>query len=226
MSARDDILSNIRRSLGVTGREAPRRTAVEERLARAPEGLIPERAKVEGAERIALFRAQAEASLATVTEVEDAAKVPDAVAEYLRLANLPARLRRGEDPRLAAMPWGETLLEVSTGRSDGGDLVAVTHAFGAAAETGTVVTVSGPDNPTTLNFLPDYAILVVSARDIAGDYEGVWSRLRERFGKGVMPRTVNWVTGPSRSGDIEQTLLLGAHGPRSVHVLVVRDDRP
>ncbi|MEJ1938099.1 LUD domain-containing protein, partial [Nostoc sp. NIES-2111] len=152
--------------------------------------------------------------------------VPQAVAEYLRLANLPARLRRGEDPRLAAMPWGETVLEVSTGRSDGNDLVAVTHAFGAAAETGTVVTLSGPDNPTTLNFLPDYAILVVSARDIAGDYEGVWARLRERFGKGVMPRTVNWVTGPSRSGDIEQTLLLGAHGPRSVHVVVVRDDQP
>jgi L-lactate dehydrogenase complex protein LldG len=226
MSARDDILSNVRRSLGVTGREAPRLMAVEERLARAPGGLIPERAKVDGGERIALFRAQAEASLATVAEVADASSVPGAVAEYLRLANLPARLRRGEDPRLAAMPWADTMLDVSTGRSDGSDLVAVTHAFGAAAETGTVVTVSGADNPTTLNFLPDYAILVVSARDIAGDYEGVWTRLRERYGKGVMPRTVNWVTGPSRSGDIEQTLLLGAHGPRSVHVVVVRDDQP
>jgi L-lactate dehydrogenase complex protein LldG len=226
MSARDEILSTIRRSLGVTGREAPRRTAVEERIASAPAGLVPERAKVDGSERLALFRAQAEASLATVAEVADAKDVPEAVAEYLRLANLPARLRRGDDPRLNAMPWAETMLDVSTGRSDGGDLVAVTHAFGAAAETGTVVTVSGPDNPTTLNFLPDYSILVVSARDIAGDYEGVWARLRERFGKGEMPRTVNWVTGPSRSGDIEQTLLLGAHGPRSVHVLVVRDDRP
>ena len=178
MSARDEILSTIRRSLGVTGREAPRRETVEDRLARAPVGLVPERAKVEGEERLALFRAQAEGSLATVALVGSPEQVPAAVAEYLRLANLPARVRMGADPRLAAMPWGATALEVSEGRSDGSDLVAVTHAFGAAAETGTVMTVSGPDNPTTLNFLPDYALLVVRESDICGDYESVWSRLR------------------------------------------------
>ena len=41
------------------------------------------------------------------------------------------------------------------------------------------------------------------------------------YGKGQMPRTVNWITGPSRSADIEQTLLLGAHGPQRLHVIVV-----
>jgi len=100
--------------------------------------------------------------------------------------------------------------------------VAVAHAFGGVAETGTLVLVSGPGNPTTLNFLPDYAIAVVRESDITGAYETVWERLRAAYGKGVMPRTVNWVTGPSRSGDIEQTILLGAHGPRSVHIVVVR----
>ena len=62
-----------------------------------------------------------------------------------------------------------------------------------------------------------------SLSDIAGDYETVWQRLREHYGKGTMPRTVNWITGPSRSADIEQTMLLGAHGPRSLHVIVVKD---
>ena len=58
--------------------------------------------------------------------------------------------------------------------------------------------------------------------DIIGDYESLWARVRDHYGKGQMPRTVNWITGPSRSGDIEQTILLGAHGPRSVHIVVVR----
>jgi L-lactate dehydrogenase complex protein LldG len=83
--------------------------------------------------------------------------------------------------------------------------------------------VSGPDNPSTLNFLPDNHIVVVSAKDVASDYEMVWAKVRFVYGKGAMPRTVNWITGPSRSGDIEQTLLLGAHGPRRLHILVVRD---
>jgi L-lactate dehydrogenase complex protein LldG len=128
----------------------------------------------------------------------------------------------GEDPRLAAMPWSDTTLDLARGPSAGSDLNAVGHAYGAVAETGSLVMVSGPENPTTLNFLPDNHFIVVSAQDIAGDYEGAWDRLRVTFGKGEMPRTVNWITGPSRSGDIEQTMLLGAHGPRRLHVIVVR----
>jgi L-lactate dehydrogenase complex protein LldG len=89
------------------------------------------------------------------------------------------------------------------------------------AETGTLVLVSGPDNPTTLNLLPDTHIVMIDADDIAGDYEAVWRRVRDTYGAGQAPRTVNLVTGPSRSADIEQTLILGAHGPRALHIFVV-----
>jgi L-lactate dehydrogenase complex protein LldG len=222
-SAREEILGTVRRSLGVTGKERPRIAEVENRLAGAPKGVLPERGQLTGDALLALFKTQAEATLASYAEVESAADVPAAIAEYLRQGNLPAQLRMGEDPRLAAMPWDTTALEVSTGRSHGRDLVAVNHAFGAVAETGTLVVASGAGTPTTLNFLPDYAIAVVSRKDVAGDYETVWQRLREHYGKGTMPRTVNWITGPSRSADIEQTMLLGAHGPRSLHVIVVKD---
>ena len=54
------------------------------------------------------------------------------------------------------------------------------------------------------------------------DWE-LWVRLRARYGKDRMPRTVNTITGPSRTGDIEQAMELGAHGPRRMHILVVRD---
>ncbi|MXQ14438.1 LutC/YkgG family protein [Microvirga makkahensis] len=223
MSARDEILAGIRRSLGVKGNETIRRQIVQDRLERAPKGVVPARGQVSGEERIALFRTMAESSLATVTEVGTPAEVPQSIALFLRDHNLPATLRMGGDPRLKAMPWSETALEISQGPSEGQDLNAVSHAFGGVAETGTLAMISGPENPSTLNFLPDNHIIVVSAKDIASDYESVWSRVRFAFGKGGMPRTVNWITGPSRSGDIEQTLLLGAHGPRRLHVIVVRE---
>ena len=219
-SARDDILATIRRSLGVTGRETSRRDIVDERLRRAPRGVIPARGQLAGAELIALFRTQAETAFATVAEVASAADAPGAVADYLRGHNLPAAVRMGEDARLSAMPWGDTSLEIGYGPSDGGDLTAVSHAFGGVAETGTLVVVSGAENPSTLNFLPDNHIVVVAAKDIGGDYEAVWDRLRSAYGQGRMPRTVNMITGPSRSADIEQTLLLGAHGPRRLHIVI------
>ncbi|MBZ6076164.1 LutC/YkgG family protein [Microvirga puerhi] len=223
MSARDEVFANIRRSLGVSGNETIRRQIAAERLERAPKGLIPARGQLPAEDRLAMFRVQAEAALATVTELNSAADVPQAIATFLRDHNLPATLRMGNDLRLTAMPWAETSLEISHGPSQGADLNAVSHAFGAVAETGTLVTVSGPENPSTLNFLPDNHIVIVSAKDVAGDYETVWNKVRFAFGKGGMPRTVNWITGPSRSGDIEQTLLLGAHGPRRLHVVIVRD---
>ena len=221
-TARDDIIANIRRSLGVKGREAPRRHVVEDRLARAPRGIVPERGQLSGDALISMFKAQAEAAYTTVAEVDSTADVPDAVATFLRNHNLPASVRMGDDLRLRAMAWDATSLEVKRGRSDGHDLNGVSHAFGAVAESGTLVLVSGPENPSTVNFLPDNHLVVLSAKDVAGDYESVLARVREVYGRGAMPRTVNFITGPSRSADIEQTLLLGAHGPRRLHVVLVK----
>jgi L-lactate dehydrogenase complex protein LldG len=223
MSARDDILANIRASLGVTGAEAPRRFAAKERLAQSPEGVIPRRGQGDPAARVATFKAEAERAQASVAEVAGAADVPNEIARYLREANLPATFRMGEDARLAAMPWSETALEILRGPSDGHDLNGVSAAFAGVAESGTLALCSGPDNPTTINFLPDNHFVVVFERDIVADYESVWRKLRERYGKGAMPRTLNLITGPSRSADIEQTLLLGAHGPRRLHIVMVRD---
>jgi len=222
VNARDLIFSSIRRSLGVTGSEAPRRAAVADRLAHHPAGIVPARGQLPPRERLALFRAMVEAAAGSVEDVPSAADVPGALAAFLRAKNLPMSVRRGEDPRLSAMPWQrERTLDVKVGPSDGKDLAAISHAFGAAAESGTLMLLSGADNPTTLNFLPDTHVVVVDAKDVAGDYETLWTRLREKFGDGLMPRTVNLITGPSRSADIEQTLILGAHGPRRLHVMVV-----
>jgi L-lactate dehydrogenase complex protein LldG len=220
MSSRDAVLGKIRRSLGVTGEESKRNATVDERLKRAPKGVVPARGQLPPDGRVALFIAMAEKTSATVKRLP-ADAIPAEVAEYLRGRNLPAAVRIGEDPLLNGLRWKDTPVAVTHGASDGRDAVGITHAAAAVAESGTLVLTSGEDNPTTLNFLPDTSIVVVKAGDIAGDYETVWAQIRAKFGKGVMPRTVNYVTGPSRSGDIEQKILLGAHGPRRLHILVI-----
>ncbi len=221
MTARDMIFASIRRSLGVSGDERMRRAQVEDRIERAPRGIIPMRAQLDSAARIALMIEKLAGVQATVQTLASPAEVPNAVAEYLRANNLPAAIRHGGDERLAKLDWRATALEVRRGPSDGHDLAALSHAESGLAETGTLVLLSGPENPSTLNFLPDHHLVLLKASDITGDMESLWPRIRMKFGKGDMPRTLNFITGPSRSGDIEQTILLGAHGPRSLHVMIV-----
>jgi L-lactate dehydrogenase complex protein LldG len=224
MTARATLFASIRQSLGVTGDEPARRAAVADRLKQHPRGVIPARGQLPPQERVKLFAEMVEAAAGTAATLPSADDVPAAVAALLRRHNLPMQIRRGDDPRLAALPWGnERTLEVSAGASDGHQLVSVSHAFAGVAETGTLVMASGPGNPTTLNFLPDTHIVVVDAKDIAGDYETVWARVREKFGIDALPRAINLITGPSRSADIAQILILGAHGPRRLHVLIVGD---
>jgi L-lactate dehydrogenase complex protein LldG len=222
MTPRELVLATIRRSLGVTGTEATRRLEVAARLANHPQAVMPQRGQLPPAARLDLFARMVEAAAGTVERTAAPAEIPAAVAAFLRRHNLPLAIRRGDDPLLLSVPWELAgTLEIRRGASDGNDVAAVSHAFAAVAETGTLVLTSGADNPTTLNFLPDVHIVVVGARDVAPDFESALTRLRGRFGAGAMPRAVNMITGPSRSADIEQTLILGAHGPRKLHVVVV-----
>jgi L-lactate dehydrogenase complex protein LldG len=172
---------------------------------------------------VKLFCQWAEANNATVARV-GAAEVPGEIAAYLARNNLPAEAAMAPSADLEAFDWAsEKLLSLRRGRGEATDQVSITGAFAGIAETGTLVTASGPEHPVTLNLLPDTHVVVLRERDIVGGYEEVWERLRGRYGKNVMPRTVNTITGPSRTGDIEQTIELGAHGPRRMHIVVVRE---
>ncbi len=222
MNAKANVLSRLRSALQVSGDDTARKAAVAARLKSAPNGVIPARGQLEPKEQIELFVAMADKFAATVTRVKSPKDVPATVSDYLRSKNLPARAAMGTDPRLAAMPWTKQKnLELKLGPSEGTDETGISHAFGAVAETGTLVMTSGADNPTTLNFLPENHIVVLEAASIKGDLETILTSIRKSYGKGLMPRTVNLITGPSRSGDIEQTILLGAHGPRALHIVVV-----
>ncbi len=206
--------------------------AGEQRLDGHPANLIPARGRLGPKARVDLFIREAERVNATVARVSSVSGVPREVARYLAKNNLPMILKIAPGTSEAKVPWTEqTLLSVEEGRADGTEAVSISRAFAGVAETGTLVLLSGPANPTTLNFLPPTHVVMISASEIAGDYEEVWSRLRASGGGGdpdqeghFMPRTVNWITGPSRTADIEQKLLLGAHGPQRLHIVIVDDE--
>jgi L-lactate dehydrogenase complex protein LldG len=120
------------------------------------------------------------------------------------------------------------MLEIRRGRAEDSDQVGVTSCFAGIAETGTLMLISGPESPTRNNFLPDTHIVVMRGKQVAASYEEGWTRLREARraadGSVALPRTVNFITGPSRTGDIEQRIELGAHGPRRLHIVLVDDE--
>lgn len=221
--ARDAILAAVREATG--GGAAPGRPAVErafrERLASPTANLIPERGRGTPAELAARFVAEAEAAAATVARISGIGQVPAAVADYLAVHGLPPRVRAA--PALETVAWPERLgVAVDSGPADGATAVGLSRAVAGIAETGTLVLPSGPATPTTLNYLPDVHVVVLEAARIVGAYEDAWAMLRrEAAGADFMPRAVNWISGPSRSADIELVLLLGVHGPRRLHILLV-----
>ena len=222
-TARAQILNGIRRSLRRGEISGEQRQAVEARLAQPPLGPSVARARLAQPDKVALFCQWAETNNATVARVA----APDVAAEvvsFLARNNLPAQATIAPSPLLAGYYWNaQKMLTLRQGRGEGSDHVSITGAFAGIAETGTLVMASGPDHPVTLNLLPDTHIVVIRESDIVGGYEDVWTRLRARYGKDRMPRTINTITGPSRTGDIEQAMELGAHGPRRMHIVVVRE---
>ena len=226
--ARDQVLSSIRRALK-RGPLAPEAAAAcETRLVTHRRNLIPARARtLPPRGQVELFVKMAEAVNATVVRVKRADDVPAAIADYLSRLNLPARLVRAPDPVLDALPWSERpLLETRRGVAADADPVGVTACFAAIAETGTLMLHSGAAGPTRNNFLPDTHIVMVRASQVIAAYEDGWDRLRaarSRDGGFAMPRTVNFITGPSRTADIEQKIELGAHGPRRLHIVLIDD---
>jgi L-lactate dehydrogenase complex protein LldG len=225
VDARAAILGRLRRALKRDALTSTAAAEIETRLAAHTAGPIPARTKLDREGLIALFTTKLQGVAGTVERLGAMDQVPGAVARYLAAHNLPAAIKLAPAPMLAQIDWSrEPLLQLSSGRSDGNDLVSLTPAFAGIAETGTLMLTSGTESPTTLNFLPDDHIVVLPLSRLVGPFEEAWASLRAATGGGLMPRTVNLVTGPSRSADIGLVPQLGAHGPRRLHVLLIDDD--
>jgi L-lactate dehydrogenase complex protein LldG len=158
-----------------------------------------------------------------VANVSRLAEVPAAVATYLRANSLPLRAVCWRGLRMLDWLQAGVLVEERAANDD--DAVGITETFCAIAETGTLMTISGEHTPPVTSLLPASHIAVVRESQIVPAMEEAWQRLRDTFGAtAFMPRAVNFISGPSRTADIEQTLTFGAHGPYRVHLVLVAED--
>ena len=174
--SRAAVLGRLRRALDRGRDVGALRRSVDDRLSEPRANLIPARADLDHYGRIRLFVAQAEAVETAVRRVDRYRDLPRAVADYLRLHNLPPRLVTASDPLLAQADWQSTLLEVHDGPAADHDPVGLTVAYAGIAETGTLMLLSAPTTPTMLAFLPETSLVVLpSERDDADR-----SRLRRR----------------------------------------------
>jgi L-lactate dehydrogenase complex protein LldG len=219
---REQVLARVRRALGRGSPDEaavdPARDVAAARVERPRANTIPLRAQLQQPRLGELFDEMVRASQATLERVPSADAVPDAVGRWCAETGVDGEVVVAPESPLGALPWGDPPPARRLVRS--GDALSVSTAEAGIAETGTLLVCSGPRNPVTANFLPDNQVIVVRSADLVGAPEDAWMRLR---GLGDLPRTVNWITGPSRSGDIEMTMLKGAHGPVRLHVLVVED---
>jgi L-lactate dehydrogenase complex protein LldG len=213
-NSREDILGRVRKNLGRNADNARTATAdIDVWLAARTQGPRP----AVGGDLRVRFRALSEALSSSVEEVEDWRAVPAAVARYLAERQLaPAAVCW---PQLATLPWREAGIEIEARGAVDADLVGITGAFCAIAETGTLMVLSGPDTPAATSLLPETHVAAVAASRIVAGMEDAWNLVRAE--QGALPRAVNFISGPSRTGDIEQTIVLGAHGPYRVHIVIV-----
>lgn len=214
MAERENILARIRARQGKPEQASTdERVAVQSYIQSRPQHARP-RADWE---LLARFRERALGLSSTVDQVESLAAAPAAAARYLKSNSLPLAAVCWAE--FAALDWRSAGIEIDARAARDSDLVGITGTFCAIAETGTLMTVTGPRTPATVSLLPETHIAIVQVSRVVRDMEAAWQLLRDEFGQ--PPRAVSFISGPSRTADIEQTVTLGAHGPYRVHIVIV-----
>ena len=207
MGTREDILRRVRLGLGATPA-----TDFDAYLAAKAEGPRPE----VGANLVEAFVRKAEAMASSISVVDRAEDVPAAVRAYLDQRALPRSGCRW--PQLASFDWAAAGIETAARAAVDADKIGLTGAFCGIAETGTLMLLSGPDTPTSVSLLPETHIAVLPVSRIVAGMEDAWKLMRAECGE--PPRSVSFVSGPSRTGDIEMEIVMGIHGPYRVHIVL------
>ena len=212
--ARDKIFQQINRASRQSASDKDRASLIEWRLAAADRALLPVLTQPVQEQ----FISKLEAASASVVCIQDISQLPEAVSEYLSLWHLERKLVSSPAGILKQLTWPDGF-EIEYRAAISSDVTALSMAYAGIAETGSLVLCSSKETPTTLNFLPDNYICVLRRDEIYPYMEDIWALLR-KDGNGP-PRAINFITGPSRTADVEQTIQLGAHGPRRMHVIII-----
>lgn len=213
MSAKQNILDRIRSANAMHAASGDVKTTAAARLAAHPRGPMP---KMEW-DSLERFKTCSAAAASTIDEISARSELPLAVARYLKANKLP--MSGVCWPEFGDLDWHGAGLEMLPRPASGDDKVGVTGSFCALAETGTLMLLSGQAQPATTSLLPETHVAVVSTGRIVASMEDAWDLLRTEVDE--LPRQIVFVSGPSRTADIEMTLVFGAHGPFRVHVVLL-----
>lgn len=216
---REQIMQRVRRALGrETDDRADAGAVAQARADEVPADAPRQSWRASDRDRFLERFERAAGTWETLGEIAD---IPSAIARYLP-GEQPRRIRSAPHPDLRTISWPDDWWITEGAGGDAADWpVAIARAHAGIAETGTLVMPGAAERPTTLNFLPDVHIVVLRAEEIVDCMEAAWAGVTAR---GPLPRAVNFITGPSRTADVEQTLQLGAHGPRRLHLLLLAGD--
>ena len=212
--AREQVLARIRAALGRGELDSERAAELRDRIARHPRHIEPAFDETPRQR----FRQKLEAAEASFVELDTLDAVAAEVERYLEAQGAEKRVATSGDELLRAIEWPASV-DAQPWVAGGDRRVSVTAAYRGIAETGSLLLISGEQNPTRLNFLPDYHIVVIEAEQLVPRMEDAWDSLRTLTRQ--MPRSVNFISGPSKTADVEQTVEYGAHGPRCLHVILV-----
>ena len=213
MSARDTILRQIRTALAQSA--TPLNEAAPNQSTRQQEsGVVPAQAEL-----VTRFTQRATALASTVLGPLSQELIPSTVAAYLQEHRLAQKAVCW--PALNTLDWAAAGIAIETRGASGSDLVGITGSFCAIADTGSLMLLSGPETPATVSLLPETHIAVVPVARVLARMEDAWALVQSEHTS--LPRAVNFVSGPSRTADIEQTVTLGAHGPYRVLIVLVEN---
>ena len=225
--SKQTILNSIQTQLFNSGKEngrgRERLQAVKKRISRNPEHSIPARAQGSQSQLQQRFILQAKEAQADVICCKHEKEAIKKIIAFLQQHDI-GHLRVDSSANISQLKWPEDIaFKLQNGCADITDKASLTSAVCAIAETGTLVLASSRATPTTLAFLPESHLVLLHASKVVGSYENAWEIVRRTY-PDKLPRNVNMITGPSRSADIEQTLLMGAHGPKSLIIYLVDDE--
>lgn len=218
---RELIFKSVSAALDSAGSKTERDKNANARINALARGPVP-RPRNNKNNTVEEFVAEATRADAEIIRLTSTNEIPSAVMGAVNKDG--AVIRVAPHPVLKSLTWPQGSAEIKYGAAAPSDYAGVSLVKAGVAETGTLVLLSGLDSPVTINFLPDVHVVVLFADDIVPHYEDAWDMMRSDAGAGKsinMPRTVNWITGPSRTADIEQSILLGAHGPRRLVILLI-----
>ncbi len=201
------ILENICRALK---RDQVDESVLNRRLQEKPRGILP---ALSGS-----FVEKMQKSSARVEQIHAVSESIKVLEKIVHENHLAPRFRLANDALVDLIPFNKNWL-LQQGAADASDEISVTHALCGVAETGTLVLLSSKESPTTLNFLPPIHVVLLNAKNIVSHYEDALDLISHT------PRTINFISGPSRTSDIEQTAQFGAHGPKQLYVLIYQEEK-